>query len=55
MENSDKFYSYQKVIVFGAQETGKTTLIKKFKGEILTEDIYKTEYDYRNESKFNSF
>ena len=53
MEDSYKFYSYQKVIIFGAQGTGKTFLIKSFSGEFLTEDNYK--YSNKDERKFNLF
>ena len=53
MENYCSFYSYQKVIIFGAQGTGKTSLIKSFKGKFLTEDNYN--YFYKDERKFISF
>ena len=53
MEDSYKFYSYQKVIIFGAQETEKTLLIKSFNGKILTKDNYN--YSDKDERKFNLF
>ena len=55
MEDSYKFHSYQKVIIFGAQETGKTSLIKSFNGKILTEDNYNYKYSNKDERKFNLF
>ena len=34
MESSQHYISYKKVLIFGAQGTGKTTLVKRFdKGE----------------------
>ena len=53
MEDSCKFYSYQKVIIFGAERTGKNSLIKSFNDKILTEDNYN--YSDKNERKFNLF
>jgi len=53
MENSCKFYSYQKVIIFGAEGTGKTSLIKSLNGKILTEDNYN--YYDKNKSMLNRF
>ena len=55
MEDSYKFYSYQKVIIFGAEGTGKTSLIKSLNGKILTEDNYNFIYSNKNKSKFNFF
>ena len=51
MEKLIEFFSYQKVIVFGAQGAGKTYLIKSLDGVILGEDNYN--YIKKNESKFN--
>ena len=53
MEKSYKFYSCQKVIIFGAQGTGKTPLMKSFKGNVLKEDNYK--FYQKDERKFNLF
>ena len=40
MENSIKFVSYKKVLVFGAIETGKSTLTKFIETGVFTEEIH---------------
>jgi len=55
MEDSYKFYSYQKVIIFGAEGTGKTSLIKSFNCKFLEEDNYNFFCSNKDERKFNLF
>ena len=40
MEDSTDFVSYKKVLVFGATETGKTTLTKFIENGIFTEETH---------------
>ena len=40
MERSIKFVSYKKILVFGATETGKSTLTKFIESRIFTEEIH---------------
>ena len=40
MGNSTKFISYKKVLVFGATETGKTTLTKSIEKGVFTEESH---------------
>ena len=40
MENSPEFVSYKKVLVFGAEGSGKTTLTKSFEKGQFTNEIH---------------
>ena len=40
MENSPEFVSYKKVIIFGAEGTGKTTLTKYIEKGKFTEESH---------------
>ena len=40
MKDSTKFISYKKVLVFGATETGKTTLTKFIEKGVFTEETH---------------
>ncbi len=43
MENSPEFISYKKLIVFGAEGVGKTTLTKSIEKGTFSEDITHSE------------
>ena len=42
-ENEPKFVSYKKVLLFGAESTGKSTFSNLLKGKTFKEDIPHTE------------
>ena len=37
-DNNSEFVSYKKVLVFGAESTGKTTLTNQFKNDKFSEE-----------------